>query len=86
MYEAVAGWRARMFAGEAINHTEQRAVLHVALRGQGNGAEAIAVRDQARTERKDTIDMAPVESFERLTIAACSQRRVSVQRSLAYGC
>ncbi len=45
----VAGWRARMFAGEAINHTEQRAVLHVALRGQGNGAEAIAVRDQART-------------------------------------
>ena len=26
------GWRARMYAGEAINLTEQRAVLHVALR------------------------------------------------------
>ncbi len=28
----VAGWRARMFAGEPINNTEDRAVLHVALR------------------------------------------------------
>ncbi len=31
------GWRTRMFSGEAINHTEDRAVLHVALRA---GAEA----------------------------------------------
>lgn len=30
----VAGWRERMFAGEAINHTEGRAVLHTALRNQ----------------------------------------------------
>jgi len=30
----VAGWRERMFAGEAINHTEHRAVLHTALRNQ----------------------------------------------------
>ncbi|MGE5384828.1 MAG: glucose-6-phosphate isomerase, partial [Betaproteobacteria bacterium] len=28
----VAGWRDRMAAGEAINHTENRAVLHMALR------------------------------------------------------
>jgi glucose-6-phosphate isomerase len=28
----VAGWRGRMFAGEKINHTEGRAVLHTALR------------------------------------------------------
>lgn len=28
----VPGWIARMFAGEAINHTENRAVLHTALR------------------------------------------------------
>lgn len=30
----IEGWRARMFAGEAINATEGRAVLHVALRDQ----------------------------------------------------
>ncbi len=32
----VAGWRDRMFAGERINTTEDRAVLHVALRHQGS--------------------------------------------------
>jgi len=32
----VADWRERMFAGEKINHTENRAVLHVALRNRGN--------------------------------------------------
>jgi glucose-6-phosphate isomerase len=32
----VPGWTARMFAGEKINFTEQRAVLHVALRNRGN--------------------------------------------------
>lgn len=41
-------WRERMFAGGAINATEGRAVLHVALRGHGSGAAALAVRDQAR--------------------------------------
>lgn len=30
------GWIAKMFAGEKINHTEQRAVLHVALRNRSN--------------------------------------------------
>ena len=30
------GWIGRMFAGEAINNTEQRAVLHVALRNRSN--------------------------------------------------
>jgi len=32
----VAGWRDRMFAGEMINATEQRAALHVALRAPEN--------------------------------------------------
>jgi len=32
----VDGWRERMFAGEHINSTEDRAVLHVALRNRGN--------------------------------------------------
>ena len=31
----LAGWRAKMFAGEPINNTEERAVLHVALRSGG---------------------------------------------------
>ena len=31
----VAGWRNKMFAGEAINHTEGRAVQHTALRNPG---------------------------------------------------
>jgi glucose-6-phosphate isomerase len=31
----VAGWRTKMFAGEHINTTEDRAVYHVALRHQG---------------------------------------------------
>jgi glucose-6-phosphate isomerase len=32
----VEGWRDRMFAGDKINHTENRAVLHVALRNRSN--------------------------------------------------
>ncbi|MBF0248872.1 MAG: glucose-6-phosphate isomerase [Alphaproteobacteria bacterium] len=32
----VEGWRARMFNGEKINTTEDRAVLHVALRNRAN--------------------------------------------------
>ncbi len=32
----VESWRARMFAGEKINTTEDRAVLHVALRNRAN--------------------------------------------------
>lgn len=32
----VAGWRDRMFQGDKINNTEQRAVLHTALRNQSN--------------------------------------------------
>ena len=32
----VAGWRERMFSGKKINNTENRAVLHVALRNRGN--------------------------------------------------
>ena len=32
----VVGWREQMFAGEQINFTEQRAVLHTALRNRSN--------------------------------------------------
>ena len=32
----VEGWRARLFAGERVNSTENRAVLHVALRNRAN--------------------------------------------------
>jgi len=39
----VPGWIARMRAGEPINHTENRAVLHVALRNIGHAAEPIIV-------------------------------------------
>src|SRR5215468_8721582 len=34
--QQVEAWRDRMFAGEKINLTEKRAVLHVALRNQSN--------------------------------------------------
>jgi glucose-6-phosphate isomerase len=34
--QGVAAWRDRMFAGEKINGTENRAVLHVALRNRSN--------------------------------------------------
>jgi glucose-6-phosphate isomerase len=54
----MAGWTARLRAGEAINHTEGRAVLHHALRHQGtrpilhNGLDVMpqvrAVLDQMR--------------------------------------
>src|ERR1700677_5114207 len=32
----VAGWAKKMFAGEKINITENRAVLHIALRNRSN--------------------------------------------------
>jgi len=38
-------WRARMFAGEKINTTEGRAVLHVALRNRANGPIRVEGRD-----------------------------------------
>lgn len=40
----VPGWIARMRGGEAINHTEKRAVLHVALR-HGDGAVRVDGHD-----------------------------------------
>jgi glucose-6-phosphate isomerase len=41
----VAGWRDRMFAGAKINGTEQRAVLHVALRNRSNRPIAVDGQD-----------------------------------------
>lgn len=44
----VAEWRDRMFAGEAINTTENRAVLHVALRHSAPKPEVAAVLAKMR--------------------------------------
>ena len=45
----VAGWTRRMFAGEPINHTENRPALHVALRSdRGNFPENADVMPQVR--------------------------------------
>ncbi len=41
----VAGWRERMFSGDKINHTENRAVLHVALRNRSNHAVMVDGED-----------------------------------------
>jgi glucose-6-phosphate isomerase len=41
----VAGWRDRMFAGEKINTTEDRAVLHTALRNRSNRPVMVGGRD-----------------------------------------
>jgi glucose-6-phosphate isomerase len=55
----VAGWRARMAAGEAINTTEHRAVLHMALRGD------LGAKDPATG-----VSVAPVVAETRARIAA----------------
>ncbi|MGB4674378.1 MAG: glucose-6-phosphate isomerase [Azovibrio sp.] len=44
----VAGWRSRMLAGDAINHTEGRAVLHMALRAPESQAASFGGSDIAR--------------------------------------
>ena len=41
----VEEWRDKMFAGEAINTTEDRAVLHVALRNRSNSPIVVAGKD-----------------------------------------
>jgi glucose-6-phosphate isomerase len=49
----VEGWRARMFAGEPINHTERRAVLHTALRNQSDrpmAVDGVDVMPEVRSE------------------------------------
>ena len=43
----VEGWRGRMLSGEAINATEGRAVLHVALRDRSGAAYEVDGRDVA---------------------------------------
>ena len=45
----IDGWKQKMLAGEAINHTEQRAVRHMALRaGAQAPSEVIAVLERMR--------------------------------------
>jgi glucose-6-phosphate isomerase len=51
----VESWRERMFAGDKINHTEDRAVLHIALRNFSGHKVTVDGRDvmpQVTAERK----------------------------------
>ena len=48
----VAGWRGRMFAGEHINSTEDRAVYHVALRNIGREPMMVDGKDVMPDVRK----------------------------------
>ena len=48
----VAGWRDRMFAGEHINSTEDRAVYHVALRNVGREPMTVDGKDVMPDVRK----------------------------------
>ncbi|MCG6895701.1 MAG: glucose-6-phosphate isomerase [Thiocapsa sp.] len=41
----LSGWIGRLFAGESINNTEQRAVLHIALRNRSNRPILVDGRD-----------------------------------------
>ncbi|OHU86590.1 MULTISPECIES: glucose-6-phosphate isomerase [Pseudoalteromonas] len=41
----IATWRSKMFSGEKINFTEQRAVLHVALRNRSNSPVMVEGED-----------------------------------------
>src|SRR5262245_54404526 len=49
----VAGWRARMFAGEIVNTTEKRAAGHVRLRAPDAPAEVQATRARMRVLAAD---------------------------------
>ncbi|CAK0774425.1 glucose-6-phosphate isomerase [Gammaproteobacteria bacterium] len=51
------GWRARMFAGDAINTTENRAVLHVALRNRTERPVFVAGTDVMPRIRQVLIQM-----------------------------
>ena len=49
----VEGWRQRLFAGEPINHTERRAVMHAALRNLGDEPvviDGVDVMPEVRSE------------------------------------
>ncbi len=55
------GWRQRLFSGQAINHTEQRAVMHLALRNRGAAemhADGEPVMDEVKTELQRVIALA----------------------------
>lgn len=46
----LAGWRARLFAGDIVNPSEGRAATHMRERAPGAGAEAAAVARQLRED------------------------------------
>lgn len=57
----VEGWRERMFAGEPINHTEHRAVLHAALRNRGDHpllVDGVDVMPEVRSELERVKELA----------------------------
>ncbi|NNC37158.1 MAG: glucose-6-phosphate isomerase [Acidimicrobiales bacterium] len=58
------GWRAKLFAGEPINTTENRAVLHPALRGVGGSEEVKKqVRDMRAHMRKFSAKVRSEQNF-----------------------
>ncbi len=57
----VEGWRDRMLAGEPVNHTEKRAVLHTALRNQSARpmmVDGVDVMPEVRSELARAKDLA----------------------------
>ena len=68
----VAGWRDRMFAGEKINFTEGRAVLHIALRN--------------RSSRPVTVDGADVMPGVRRVLAHMREFSDAVRSGTWRGC
>ena len=57
----VEGWRDRMFAGEPVNHTEKRAVLHTALRNQSGHpmtVDGVDVMPEVQSELARAKDLA----------------------------
>ncbi len=58
----VEGWRDRMFSGEKINHTEDRAVLHTALRYRGEAPIRVDGKDVMPEVREVLAHMADFSS------------------------
>jgi glucose-6-phosphate isomerase len=56
----VVGWRNKMFAGDAINHTEGRAVQHVALRNRRNEP---LYADEQRIDQEIKSELARVKAL-----------------------
>ena len=74
----VEGWRDQMFAGDKINITEDRAVLHVALRNRSNrpilvdGKDVMPEVNAVLAKMRDFTEQRPQRRLERRTPASPS--------------